>query len=54
MLYEVITIMGLPTEHDWILYAPFVDKSLLRNVLVYQITRDIGWYASRTRFCELV
>ncbi len=48
------SIMGLPTEHDWILYAPFVDKSLLRNVLVYQITRDIGWYASRTRFCELV
>ncbi|MCZ7558570.1 MAG: CotH kinase family protein [Bacteroidia bacterium] len=49
-----VSLCEFPQEHDWILYAPYVDKSLIRNVLVYQIARDMGWYASRTRFCELV
>ena len=49
-----ISLLGLPEENDWILYDPYSDKSLLRNVLVYRIARKMGRYASRTRFCELV
>ncbi len=49
-----VSLLGLPEENDWILYAPFYDRSLLRNVLVYRLARHMGWYASRTRFCELV
>jgi len=33
---------------------PYSDKSVIRNVLAYQLSNDIGQYASRTRFCELV
>ncbi len=48
-----VSLLGLPEEEDWILYAPYSDKSLLRNVLIYDLSRDIGMYASRTVFAEL-
>ena len=49
-----VSILGMPEENDWILYAPYSDKSLLRNFLAYELARDMGRYTSRTRFCELV
>ncbi len=48
-----ISLMGLPAENDWILNAPYIDKSFLRNVLSYDLARRMGHYASRTRYCEL-
>ncbi len=47
------SIMGFPTQHDWIFYPPYDDKSLMRNVLIYNISNQMGHYASRTRFFEL-
>lgn len=49
-----VSLLGLPQENDWVLHAPYSDKSLLRNVLAYEIARRLGHYASRTRWCELV
>ena len=49
-----VSLLGLPAENDWILYAPYYDRSLIRNVLIYSLSRQMGRYASRTRFCELV
>ncbi|CAN5263536.1 CotH kinase family protein [soil metagenome] len=48
------SILGMPEEEDWILYAPYTDKSLLRNSLSFKIANEMGNYASRTRFCELI
>ncbi len=48
------TLLGMPREHDWILYPPYNDKSLARNVLTYDLARRMGHYATRTQFCELV
>ena len=48
------SLLGLPEEEDWVLSAPYSDKSLMRNVLAYHLARATGRYASRTRFCELV
>ncbi|MEA3444355.1 MAG: CotH kinase family protein, partial [Bacteroidota bacterium] len=48
-----ISLLGMPPENDWILYAPYSDKSLLRNFLTFTWMREMGNYASRTRFCEL-
>ncbi|MFN8281212.1 MAG: CotH kinase family protein [Saprospiraceae bacterium] len=47
------SLMGMPEEHDWILYAPYNDKTCLRNCLSYLISNRMGMYASRTKFCEL-
>ena len=49
-----VSLLGFPAESDWILYAPYSDKSLIRNVLAYKLANNIGRYASRSRLCELV
>lgn len=46
-------LLGMPKENDWILYAPYGDKTLIRNVLTYRISNDLGMYAPRTQFVEL-
>ena len=48
-----VSLLGLPEEEDWILSGPYSDKTLMRNVLVYDLARDIGRYASRTRYVDL-
>ena len=48
-----VALLGLPAEEDWVLQGPFSDKTLIRNHLIYQLSRDIGRYAARTRFVEL-
>ena len=45
-------ILGMPKESEWILNAPFEDKSLLRNYMAYNISREIMEYAPRAKFCE--
>ena len=44
---------GFPEEEDWILYGPYSDKSLVRNVLIYELSNNLGQYASKTKFYEL-
>jgi hypothetical protein len=48
------SLLGMPTEEDWILFAPYNDKSLMRDVLAYKLGRDLGRYAPRTKYCEVV
>lgn len=48
------SIFGFPKESDWVLYAPYTDKTLMRNVLAYQLSRDLGHWAARTKFVEVV
>ncbi|MDZ7289751.1 MAG: CotH kinase family protein [candidate division KSB1 bacterium] len=49
-----VSLLGFPEESDWVLYAPYTDKTLMRNVLAYKLMNDLGRYASRTHFCEVV
>ena len=48
-----VSLLGFPEEEDWILYGPYSDKSLMRNILIYDLSRDIERYASRSIFVEL-
>jgi len=48
-----VELLGFPSENDWILYAPYSDKTLIRNDLVYTLARQTGNYASRTKAFEL-
>lgn len=47
-------LLGLPKEREWVLYAPFIDYSLMRNVLGYKIHREMGNYSPRTKYCHLI
>lgn len=49
-----VPLLGLPSESDWVLYAPNnFEPILIHNPLAYQLSRDIGRYAPRTRFVEV-
>ncbi|MGQ8338285.1 CotH kinase family protein [Sunxiuqinia sp. A32] len=48
-----LSLVGMPKEEDWILYAPYSDKSLIRNVLTYTLDASLGHYSPRCRFVEL-
>lgn len=48
------TLLGLPKENDWILYAPYTDKSMIRDVLTYTLDASLGHWSPRCRFVELV
>ncbi len=49
-----VSLLGMPEENDWVLHAPYADKTLLRNEIPYYLSRAIGRYATRTVYCELV
>ncbi len=49
-----VSLLGFPEERDWILFAPYNDKSLMRDVLAYKIAASMGRYASRSKYCEVV
>lgn len=49
-----VSLLGLPSDNDWIFYGPYSDKSLIRNAVTFELGRKMGHYASRTRFFELM
>lgn len=49
-----VSLLGMPKESDWILSANYTDKTLMRNVLTYELAREMGQYATRTRYCEVL
>lgn len=44
----------MPNESDWILYSPYDDRTLMRNIMTYDLARQMGYWAPRTKFCELL
>jgi len=49
-----VSLLGMPSENDWILNGMVFDPSLMRDYLSYNLSWMIGQYASRTAYCELV
>ena len=49
-----VSILGMPAESDWVLNANYLDKTFLRNYLAYKLYNDMGRYATRTKFCEMI
>jgi hypothetical protein len=47
---ETFGFLDLPADDDFVLYAPYGDKTLVRNVLTYNLYNKMGHYAPRTRF----
>jgi hypothetical protein len=48
-----VVLLDMPKENDWILYAPFSDKTLMRNLITFEIAGQLGHYQCRGRFVEL-
>ena len=52
--YRKETMMGMAAHYEWALYGPFLDKTLIRNVMWYNIAGEFMGYAPNVRFCEVI
>ena len=46
-------LLGLPSESDWVFNGPWTDKALVRNAFSFELGREIGVEAPRTRHFEM-
>jgi hypothetical protein len=49
-----VSLLGLPSENDWILSASYLDHTFARNILAGYLSEKLGHWASRCRLVELV
>ena len=49
-----VNILDMGAHYDWVLIAPFADKSLIRDVLTFDLQRSYFDYTPRSKYCELV
>jgi spore coat protein CotH len=49
-----VSLLDMPSENDWILNGLAFDPSLIRDYLSYNLSRQLGNYAPRTVFCEVI
>ena len=47
-------LLGMDAHEDWALHGPFIDKTLMRNYMWYNIAGEIMDYAPNVRFCEVL
>ena len=48
-----VSLLGMPADNDWVLHAPYFDKTFLRNYLTYLWWERLGHTSVRTQFIEL-
>lgn len=47
-------LLGMAEEADWVLYGPYYyDRTFMHNVTMFELSRQIGRWAPRTRFVEV-
>jgi hypothetical protein len=47
-------LLGMPKENDWALISPLNDKTLMRDVMAYNLASEVLPWAPRTRFVEVI
>src|ERR1043166_144538 len=48
-----VPLFGLPANSDWVLYAPYTDKTFMNDFLAYELHEKMGHYAVRRRFVDV-
>ena len=48
-----VSLAGMGVNSEWVLNGPYLDKTLIRNKLVYDLARELNGWAPDTRFVEL-
>lgn len=49
-----VSLLGLPAENDWVLNAMNDEPSYVRDNLSYILAAEMGEYAPRTKYCEVI
>ena len=48
-----VSLAGMGENSEWVLNGPYLDKTLIRNKLVYDLARELNGWAPDSRFVEL-
>ncbi len=48
------SFLDMDAHHEWALHGPFLDKTLIRNYMWYNIAGEIMEYSPNVRFFELI
>ena len=49
-----VELLGMPADNDWVLLAPYNDISMMRDVFAFDMWNNMGHWAPRTRYCEVI
>lgn len=49
-----VSILGMPSENDWILNGLAFDSTLMRDYLSYDMAQAMGNYSARSKYCEVM
>ncbi len=49
-----VSILGMPSENDWVLYGAYPDKTLMRNEITFDIFARMQPWSPRHVYCELI
>ncbi len=47
------SLLGMPSESDWVLSAQHLDDSLIRQKAIFELGRSLGMFAPRSQYCEV-
>lgn len=49
-----IPVMGMDAHHEWVLHAPSLDKTLVRNYVTYNCAGEFMHWVPNCRYCEVI
>lgn len=50
---EDYDLLGMGAQSEWVLYGPYLDRSLVRNKLLYDVSGEILPWAPESKYIEL-
>lgn len=48
-----VSLAGMTEDSEWVLHGPYMDKTLIRNYLCYNLAGEIMEYSPNVRYCEM-
>ena len=50
---QKVSLLGMGKDNNWALLAPYNDRSMMRDILTYELARPWMEYVPQGRYCEL-
>ena len=51
---QKVSILGMSKDNNWALLAPYSDRSMIRDLLAFELARPWMNFTPQGRFCELI
>ena len=51
---QKVSIMGMGKDNDWVMLAPYSDKSMMRDVMTFVWARPYFEYVPHAKYCEMI